>query len=517
MKKGAFVGLVGIVGWVGFPQVAWGAMSRPEPFNHESSNGADVDLNEQFEGVHREIEAEIVERLEIVIDQIRTMLNDSASFDRATIEQLQHRLATHLLELAEHQMRKAFEDCPEVWRRCASAYRVTMAEAIATLETLGTDRHYRRADEALFALAMAHKELAIQAFDTEHNTKQSMEVLQQLVQRYPQSAMTPTAWFEIGEYWYEVRESPIKAIAAYKRATTNIDPFMAPLVYYKLGWAYHAMGAEDDGVATLWEAVRLSLHGAQQREERLDLSQEALADLAVWHAELGQVEDALALIGRCCTDQRDSFVSALADRLASMGALDQAIGLWEKRIAEDPLDTKRPEWALQVVDAELRRGGHEAALERLLVLAEEIENGSWRRFHSDNDRAIHEVTLLTQKMLGDIATDAHRMARRGGGRIAMEAAIGAYRAYIERFGDTEEAYDVRFWYAEALYTLGSQALQRADTRAFARQYLEAAADEYEVVRDQNPSGAHLQEAALGAIFALDQLLLLEGKERRLAD
>ena len=91
--------------------------------------------------------------------------------------------------------------------------------------------------------------------------------------------------------------------------------------------------------------------------------------------------------------------------------------------------------------------------------------------------------------LRDVALGTHREAvgSRSGDLLAL--AETCYERYLGLFPEAEGAYEVRFWYAEALFSL--------------KKY-DRAADEYEAVVAADPGGRYLRDAAAGSIYAIER-------------
>ena len=71
-----------------------------------------------------------------------------------------------------------------------------------------------------------------------------------------------------------------------------------------------------------------------------------------------------------------------------------------------------------------------------------------------------------------------------------------FRSYLARFGDWEKAYIVNFYYAEILY-------HRLKDYS-------AAKDQYNKVITRDKKGEFVEDAALGVIYCVEELMLAEG-------
>lgn len=123
-------------------------------------------------------------------------------------------------------------------------------EAIAQLETLlARWPRYKRADEALFELGRLYHEVG--------KKKRAKKVWAKLVKLYPSSPNVPSAYFGLGEHFYDAGHVP-KALTAYKRATNDrAHPRIGEIARYKLAFCLYRLGktAEaDKAVARLLAA-----------------------------------------------------------------------------------------------------------------------------------------------------------------------------------------------------------------------------------------------------------------------
>ena len=341
---------------------------------------------------------------------------------------------------------------------------------------------HERAPEAHFFVALCLDQLG--------QPEQATGMRERFVVTWPKHRLTGEALTGIGEYHFE-RDSPRRALRAYQRAATHTSSRSYPLALFRIGWCWYQLGeldnARDAFVGLLWESKARRRPGV---EDGIPLEEETLRILARVFAELGDVGEAGRLFGDLVPDQRRAQLEQVGVILLEHGDVDGAVELWRRLIDEEPLAADGPALLGRVVSALWAVQRYDAAAQATAEMASRFGEGSAWAAATGAEPAVRSRTdVLLERQLRDVALGTHREAvgSRSGDLLAL--AETCYERYLGLFPEAEGAYEVRFWYAEALFSL--------------KKY-DRAADEYEAVVAADPGGRYLRDAAAGSIYAIER-------------
>jgi len=355
---------------------------------------------------------------------------------------------------------------------------------------------FARADEAQFYLGFALREIG--------RVDEANEAFTRLVKTAPASAFVPDAYLLIGEYFFD-RDDAYKALVAYQRAAAFPDHDKYLFSLYKLGWCYYNVAATEDALAAMRKVVRGSMAKvAGGGAGAIQLQEEALRDLMLFYADLGDLEDAerfLADVGR--TDLVPELLDRAATRVFEQGKYDVAITTWRRLLAADPLAARAPLHHQRIVDALRAQDRKEDTLAELARFRDSYGKASaWARANATNTDALATAPEILERQLRTVATQWHtegRKLRVGAGATRVYGlAERAYAGYLTDAGPAAGPHtaDMRYGYAELLYATGKP---------------ELAFDQYMAVVALDPQGAHARFCAESAIFAAEQAVKREAQ------
>ncbi len=328
------------------------------------------------------------------------------------------------------------------------------------------------------------------------------------------------AWLRIGEMHYDFDELDA-ALAAYTLVAADPEGDLYDEALIRLGWTEYLMARFADAAKTLDKFVRY----ADERREKGDLEgavqlrDEALKYIAKIYAEEDWNQDGrrdrvsgLDRLNRDYADRKDEphvpeIYSALGDLYAYQTDYQLAIEIWELALRTWPLAPTAPQIQLKVLQAYTMLQDEEGAMRARDRLATSYLRGTkWYYANEHDPDVIEAAQKLAEEALVATALDHHQRAqqlRSSGDPLAREEyaiAAKAYAAYLERFPDSESSYQYRYNYAEALF--------------YSEQF-QAAAIQYEEVRDSNLDNRLQVDAALGAVAAWEAYVEKEVAEGRL--
>lgn len=352
---------------------------------------------------------------------------------------------------------------------------------------------YSRADDATFYLGQA---LADTGSADEANTQ-----FGNLVRNYPESSHVADAYVLIGEYWFEKNEA-YKALQAYQRAAAHKDSDKYAFAMYKLAWCYYNVSEYAKAIETMKAVVTFSSTTTTTQKATVQLLDEALKDLVRFFADAGDLNEAIDYFNKLGKKEliRD-VIKKLAGTYMEQGKFDQAITTYKRLIAEDPQGAYAPEYQNEIIGAWTKIGNKQETVNAISDLLKNYgKNSAWSRTNAANTEAVKNAQGFIEKNLRTVAlnylTEAKKLKTGSSAMQAYQLAEQSFRVYLDEFPTSTYIYDMRFAFAELLYTV----------KKFDEAY-----DQYMKVVQIDPKGKNSKFSARSAIFAADEMIKKEGK------
>ena len=346
---------------------------------------------------------------------------------------------------------------------------------------------FERADEATYYLGSSLMDRG--------RAEEAADAFKRLVRTYADSELAADAYVQLGDYYFEVREDAFGALRAYQRAAAAPESANRSWAQYRMAWCYYNLGELRQAIDAL-RAVATE-PPAEGSAVGLQLQDEALRDLVRFYADADAIDEATRVLTAM---GREDLVRATLRRLASVlfeqGKFDRSVEMYRRLQIDDPLAPDNPLHQANIVRAYRQLGRHEQVLSEITRLAEGYGPGSaWAQANETDARS--EAADTVEKELRRVAVQWQEAGRQfGKTRRAVERdrlfglSAQAYAAWLDRFADREEAYDVSYGYAELLY----------DQQRWGDAY-----DAYMQVVARDASGRHARHCAEGAVLAAQQL------------
>ncbi|MBM4394801.1 MAG: tetratricopeptide repeat protein [Deltaproteobacteria bacterium] len=331
--------------------------------------------------------------------------------------------------------------------------------------------------------------------------KEGADYLNRLVQDHPKSRFIAEAHLAMAEYYFE-NNSLYYAKTNYEKIINN-HPKSSMFNYalYKLGWVYFNLHEFDQAIDTFKKVVAQVSKG--QGKGVIEFRNQALNDLVVTYAE---IDDGWI-------HARDYFVKVLPEdaaykKLRSLGDLyvgqDKdlyAIALFRHFIEREKNSTNIPEY-FKIILGIYKKTNDTPKLDE--VTLETLEyfkpNGTWMTVNQATEDSVEAANALCEEHVLFLANLYHREAQRLTKADLYRKAADKYAIYLTRFAESKNAYIVNFYYAEILYD------QIKDFKA--------AAEQYKRVIERDTKGEHVEDAALGAIYCYEEMMVAAGLQER---
>lgn len=338
-------------------------------------------------------------------------------------------------------------------------------------------------------------------------------------------------WFRIGEYHFDdygVDNTLDLAIAAYQHILEEPEDRNYNLALYKVAWAYYRdfrypEAIEAFGQLVQWsddEEARSGRAGSQLRPEAIEYLGITFAyddwnENFITDEQEGLPRGIERIQDPELLPQDRTWTAEVYFQLGSVyfeeAKYPQAIEVWELALERWPNSPKAPEITANIARAYRMYNNMEAEIQANASLAQYMEGSDWWNANMDNPAEQRNAERLAEAALIETAIQQHQTAQnerrqcvemvQGGVDGALELcasaqanyqqAADAYRAYLERYPNNPQAYELRYNLADALY--------------WSENY-EEAATEYAAVRDSNLDDVHLAESARRVVESLERII-----------
>ncbi len=341
-----------------------------------------------------------------------------------------------------------------------------LAANIESLESTGYDNavglyqqlleaypDYRRNDTVLYQLA--------RAYEIGGRTDEALEVLDELVTKFPDTALVDEVQFRRGEMLF-LRKRYNDAEMAYQDVVKYGDESrFYEQSLYKLGWSQFKLAWHEDSLEPFFELL-------DRRVADVDIGEgeERLAGLK--RAERELVEDTFRVLSISFSymegaDSIDAFLekrgapaysyviySNLGDLYLEKERFVDAAETYEAFVEQDPYHPKAPVLQVAVIEAYKKGGFPTLVLEGKEGFVERygMDGPFWVRNPREENEAVAEHL---KNNLTDLAQYYHAEAQRDGKKSDYQQAANWYRKYLAYFPGEADSANTNFLLAEILF------------------------------------------------------------------
>ena len=341
-----------------------------------------------------------------------------------------------------------------------------LAENIESLESTGYDNavnlyqqlleaypDYRRNDTVLYQLA--------RAYEIGGRTDEALDVLNELVEKFPDTALIDEVQFRRGEMLF-LRKDYNRAEAAYQdvRQYGEGSRFYEQALY-KLGWSQFKLAWHEDSLEPFFELLDRKIKGIEigEGEERLASLKRAERELVedtfrVLSISFSYMEGAESIDAFLKTRQNPAYsyliYSNLGDLYLEKERYVDAAETYEAFVAQDPYHSKAPILQVEVIEAYKRGGFPTLVLEGKKGFVERygMDGEFWTRNPVEENQA---VASYLKANLTDLAQYYHAEAQRDGKKSDYQEAANWYRKYLAYFPGQADSANTNFLLAEILF------------------------------------------------------------------
>ena len=344
--------------------------------------------------------------------------------------------AAQLAENVEGLEKSSYDNAVSLYQRLLEAY-----------------PSYRRNDTVLYQLA--------RAYEIGGRMDEALEVLDELVTRYPSTPMIDEVQFRRGEMLFLRKrhndaEQAYRAVIGFGEESRFYEQSL-----YKLGWSQFKLAWHDESLDPFFELLDRKLGGVELRdgEDRL---------VALSRAEQELIEDTFRVLSLSFAymsgaesideyfDKRGQPEYAyviymnLGDLYLDKERFVDAAETYEAFVDQDPFHPKAPLLQVEVIEAYKRGGFPSLVLEGKKGFVERygMDGNFWVRNPREQNTA---VAAHLKANLTDLARYYHAEAQEGGKRSDYQEAARWYRKYLSYFPSEEDTANTNFLLAEILF------------------------------------------------------------------
>ncbi len=312
---------------------------------------------------------------------------------------------------------------------------------------------YRRNDTVLYQLA--------RAYEIGGRTDEALDVLNELVTKFPDTALIDEVQFRRGEMLF-LRKDYNRAEAAYQDVRTYGDGSrFYEQALYKLGWSQFKLAWHEDSLEPFFELLDRKVKGVDigEGEERLTSLKRAERELVedtfrVLSISFSYMEGAKSIDAFLEARQNPAYsyviYSNLGDLYLEKERYVDAAETYEAFVAQDPYHPKAPILQVEVIEAYKQGGFPSLVLEGKKGFVERygMDGEFWIRNPVEENQA---VASYLKANLTDLAQYYHAEAQRDGKKSDYQEAANWYRKYLAYFPGQADSANTNFLLAEILF------------------------------------------------------------------
>lgn len=319
-----------------------------------------------------------------------------------------------------------------------------------------------------------------------------------LTKRFPNSPYVGEAKFALGEYYFEGE----KWADAYREYTFLIQDRRHRLhtfALYKGAWCLYRIGKTQQAMKYLDFIIKTGRkegsdpNGLKKAINRSRLESEAMRDMVVFYADIGEPAKALAYFKGLTNDKEAmSYAEKLAYHYNDKGNKEASRDVFRVLIKENPTSPKSFEYQYQIVQNYFyTKSSPEFKEEVYRWIQDYGPRSNWASQNQDNKEFVANAYKLQEQTLRTYTLQQHQTAQNSRAPYSQQSANEAYLLYLQEFADSANASDMHFLYGELLFDMGR---------------FEDAANQYQVVIDGNPSSKYYSRAAQNLLLALERIV-----------
>ncbi len=368
--------------------------------------------------------------------------------------------------------------------------------------------NYQRMDEVLYRLGKAALQQG-KALGDKVLSNKGVQYLNQLVQKHQTSKYIAQTRLALAEHFFEMNNLTL-AKMNYEQIVQNhkcISIYNYAL--YKLGWVYFNLREFRRTIETFQMVIKEVGSDSCGKKEEMNASKmgfidQACKDLDQAYAELehgwDEAERYFSETKTCGTVE--AHLIRIKDLYVANDKDELAIEILHKFIKEQPTDKRCVDWHEQIIDIRKKIGNFkdtEVAMRDFLSFSDS-RTSAWVAANKNNAEVADKADKMGEAILLFVANYYHQLAQKTDeetktfekAKPYYAQAAADYGEFERRYPKAKKRYIVSFYHAEILFD------QLKDYKGAKERYL--------VVIDLDPEGEYVEDAALGVIYSVEELM-----------
>jgi TolA-binding protein len=312
---------------------------------------------------------------------------------------------------------------------------------------------YQRNDTVLYQLA--------RAYEISGQTDDALRVLNELVEKYPDTRIIDEIEFRRGEMLF-LRKMYGESEAAYQAVVDcGEDSRFYEQSLYKLGWSEFKLASHEDSLDPFFELLDRKISGIELKEgdERLEalsradreLVEDTFRVLSISFSYMDGAESIDVYLGqRGFPEYGYVIYMNLGDLYLEKERFVDAAETYEAFVEADPYHPKSPLLQVEVIEAYKRGEFPTLVLEGKKRYVERygMDSPFWVRNPPEQNKS---VAVHLKANLTDLAQYYHAEAQKNGKRSDYQQAANWYRKYLAYFPGEADSANTNFLLAEILF------------------------------------------------------------------
>jgi TolA-binding protein len=366
---------------------------------------------------------------------------------------------------------RGFDNAVELYQRLLEAY-----------------PNYRRNDTVLYQLS--------RAYEAGGRTDEALDVLNELVQRYPDTEILDEVQFRRGEMLFLRRQYNDAEMAYQDVVKAGEQSRYYEQALYKLGWSQFKLAWYEDSLTPFFDLLDRKIKGKTigEKEPRFpglsraenELIGDTFRVLSISFSYLDSAETIDTLMANRGTPEYAWFVyENLGNLYLEKQRFQDAAQTYEAFASRDPYHERAPTLQSKAIAAYKDGGFPSLVLDGKKDFVERygMDGPYWERHGRAGNETVVEYVKTS---LGDLAQYYHAEAQKDGQRDDYAQAAYWYRKTLDYFPGEPDSANTNFLLAESLYDSGRY---------------DEAVTEYEATAYDYPSHEKSAEAGYAAILA----------------
>ncbi len=347
-----------------------------------------------------------------------------------------------------------------------------------------------KVSQALFFLGYNYFELG--------DTKKGAYYYEQLTRNYPNSSFVGEAHFALGENLFETEkwgDSYKEYAFLIKQKKHRLHTFSM----YKGGWCLYRMGKTEDAIKYMDFIIRMGKpsassdnSGSKKSVNHSRLENEALRDIVVFFAELGDTQRAIKYFQNIGGKDQNAYLEKLAYYFGDKGNREASKEVFKYLITADPMSKKAFEYQYQIVQNYFYAKNSPQFKEELYRWINDYnKTSSWTANQPADKTFLDNVYKLREQTLRNYVLQQHQAAQNSRAKFSQQSALDGYQLYFQEFSDSTSVSDMHFFYAELLFDMNK---------------FEEASTHYTWVAERAPNSKYAAKSAQNLLLSIEKAL-----------